>query len=204
MNRGRHKGVSTYDRQLLRHKSILVRDLDVYIATGNSPVPLADHLRDLKQEAGRRILDRVQEEPEARYEQYKNLWEDMGNPAYSHPAQQGPGHIVGLTWDSAIPKFGIDRAGGVWNDYGNPDHFRFWFGFGDLAEGVTPYWKGQHLTNGFPVVTTTLERDQVRYDVEQFAYPLNGPPTQRTGDLEMVLLQQVKLTNLTGRANRTG
>jgi hypothetical protein len=199
MGRSGTKGFTLTVDQLLNHKAIWVRDLDTYITTGNSPVPFADHLRDLKQEGGRRILDKVHEEPEATYEQYEELWEDMGNPAYSHPAQEGPGHIVGLTWDSAIPKFGIDRAGGVWNDYGNPDHFRFWFGFSDLAEGVVPYWKGQHLTDGFPVVTTTIERDQVRYDVEQFAYPLNGTPAQRTGDLEMVLLQKVKLANLTNQ-----
>ena len=50
----------------------------------------------------------------------------MGDPSYAHPEQKDPGHIVGLTWDSAIAKFGIDRGAGVWNDYGNPDHLRFW------------------------------------------------------------------------------
>jgi hypothetical protein len=36
----------------------------------------------------------------------------------------------------------------------------------------------------------------VRYDVEQFAYPLNGPPKERRGDIPMVLLQKVTVTNL--------
>ena len=32
--------------------------------------------------------------------------------------------------------------------------------------------------------------------MEQFAYPLKGPPNDRKGDISMVLLQKVRLTNL--------
>ena len=120
-----------------------------------------------------------EEKPEATYAEYKAKWADMGSPDYMHPEQEGPGHIVCLTWDSAIPKFGIDRGAGVWNDYGNPDRFRLWYEFGNLAEGIIPYWKSQTLQDGLPVVTTVFEREQVRYEVEQFAYPLNGPPQAR-------------------------
>ena len=120
----------------------------------------------------------------------------MGDPSYVNPQPHGPGHIVCLTWDSAIPKFGIDRGAGVWNDYGNPDHFRFWFGFGDINQGIAHTWKGQHLHDGLPVITTVFEQDGVRYTVEQFAYPLDGPPEERRGDIEMVLMQQVRVTNL--------
>ena len=95
----------------------------------------------------------------------------MGSPTYRNPHQQGPGHIVGLTWDSAVRKFGIDRAAGVWNDEGNPEKFRFWFAFGDLAAGVAGRWKGQRLENRLPLVTPVFEEDGVRYEVEQFAYP---------------------------------
>src|SRR5690606_20710009 len=123
-----------------------------------------------------------------------------GDPSYVNPQPRGPGHIIGVTWDSAIPKFGIDRGAGVWNDYGNPDKFRFWFGFGDIEQGIAQYWKGQHLKDCLPVVTTIFERDGVRYEVEQFAYPLDGPPANRRGDLHMVLLQKVRLTELSGRA----
>ena len=126
--------------------------------------------------AGLRVLDKVEKEPEATYDEYKAKWADMGSPEYMHPVKEGPGHIVCLTWDSAIPKFGIDRGAGVWNDYGNPDQFRLWYEFGNLAEGIGPYWKSQTLRDGLPVVTTVFDRDQVRYEVEQFAYPLNGPP----------------------------
>ena len=115
------------------------------------------------------------------------------------PRQRGPGHIVGLTWDSAIRKFGIDRGGGVWNDEGNPDKFRFWFAFGELGKGVARTWKGQRLTNGLPVMTTTFEEDGVRYEVEQFAYPLHGPPSERRGDMPMVLLQQLTVARVARR-----
>ena len=92
--------------------------------------------RALEARKGQRILDRVRIEPEATYAQYTRALGGHGHPAYSNPQQRGPGHIVGLTWDSAIRKFGIDRGAGVWNDEGNPDKFRFWFAFGDLGKGV--------------------------------------------------------------------
>ena len=194
------KGFTLTIDQLLQTKTFWIPSLDVYITSGNSPGPFADHQQALEQWKGERTLDQVHHDPEGTYEQYKGLWQDMGSPDYIHAAQQGPGHIVGLTWDSAIPKFGVDRGAGVWNDLGNPDQFRFWFEFSNLTEGIGPYWKGQSLSDGLPVMTTTIERDGVRYEVEQFAYPLNGPPAQRTGGLKMLLFQRVKLTELRGRA----
>lgn len=194
------KGFTLTIDQLLQQKAFWIPALDCYIAVGDSPVSFADHARELSPHQGARILDQVHHAPEASYEQFTQLWEDMGNPAYVHPAQQGPGHIVCVTWDSAIAKFGIDRGAGVWNDYGNPDKFRFWFSFGSLADGVIPYWKSQTLADGLPVITTVFERAGVRYEVEQFAYPLNGPPRKRTGELPMVLMQRVKLTNLAAEA----
>lgn len=186
--------------QLLRNKAFWIPSLDLYIATGDAPVSFADHQRELTPYLGDRVLDQVRRAPEASYEQYKERWEDMGNPNYAHPAQQGPGHIVCLGWDSAIAKFGVDRGAGVWNDYGNPDRFRFWFEFANIADGIGRYWKSQSLADGLPVVTTVLERDGVRYEIEQFAYPLNGPPKLRSGDLNMVLMQRVRLTDLLGQA----
>jgi len=49
-------------------------------------------------------------------------------------------------------------------------------------------------------MTTVFVWDRVRYEVEQFVYPLNGPPSQRTGNLDMVLLERVRMINLTGTA----
>ena len=187
--------------QLLRSKTFWIPSLDLYVSTGDAPVSLAETQRQLAPYAGKRILEQVEHAPEASYDAFKSKWADMGSPDYAHPVQEGPGHIVCLSWDSTLPKFGIDRGAGVWNDYGNPDQFRFWFEFGNLSEGITPYWKSQTLQDGLPVITTVFERDHVRYEVEQFAYPLNGPPRARQGDVDMVLLQRVRMTDLSGQAH---
>jgi hypothetical protein len=190
------KGFSVAVCQLLREKALWVPSLHIFLTAGDRPISFTEQLKQLEPWKGKRILEQVHREPEASYAQYRSLWEDMGDPAYTHPRQPQPGHIVCLTWDSAIPKFGVDRGAGVWNDYGNPDHFRFWFSFGDIAQGIIHTWKGQHLNDGLPIITTVFEKDGVRYEVEQFAYPLNGPPPERRGDISMVLMQKVRVTNL--------
>jgi len=200
MNEEGTKGFTVTVDQLIQHKVLWAPSLDVFLSAGDPPVSFAEHQKQLGPWKGKRILDQVHHEPEATYEQYKNRWEDMGNPAYVHRAQPAPGHIVCLAWDSAIPKFGIDRGAGVWSDLGNPDRFRFWFDFGDLSKGIAKSWRSQRLTDGLPVITTTLEKDGIRCEVEQFAYPLNGPPPERRGDIAVVLLQKVRLTELQGRA----
>ena len=169
-----------------------IPSLDIFITAGENPPSFEQHRKELQAFAGRRVLEQVRSEPEASYAQYTELWEDMGSPSYVHPNQPAPGHIVGLTWDSAIPKFGIDRGAGVWNDYGNPDRFRFWFDFGDLTKGIANSWKGQRLEDGLPIITTTFEKTGTRYEVEQFAYPLDGPPADRRGDINMVLMQRLR------------
>ena len=194
------RGFSLTIDQMIQGRTFWIPSLDVYISTGDSPVKFADAQHQLAEHAGARMLDRVERDPEPSYDEFKAKWEDMGSPTYVHPAQPVPGHIVCLTWDSAIHKFGVDRGAGVWNDYGNPDRFRFWFEFGNLAEGITSYWKSQTLNKGLPVITTDFVRDNVRYEVEQFAYPLHGPPPDRQGDMDMVLLQRVRLSDLSGKA----
>ena len=129
-------GFSLTVDQLLNNRALWVPAQDVFVTAGDSPPTFADHQAELERWRGSSVLDRVKVEPEATYEQFASLWEDMGSPGYRHPRAPEPGHIVCLTWDSAISKFGIDRAGGVWNDLGNPDRFRFWFEFGDLTKGV--------------------------------------------------------------------
>jgi hypothetical protein len=202
MDQAGTRGFTVTLDQLRTAKALWIPSLHVYLAMGDDPLSFAAHKQQLAPWAGKRILDQVAREPEATYKEYTNRWEDMGDPTYVNPRPRGPGHIVCLTWDSAIPKFGIDRGAGVWNDYGNPDHFRFWFNFGDIAQGIIHTWKGQHLHDGLPVITTNFEKDGVRYEVEQFAYPLDGPPKQRRGDIDMLLMQQVRVTNLEARARR--
>ena len=152
------KGFSVSIDQLKTERALWIPSLGVYVtataggAGSDQPVAFADHLKTLAQRKGQRILDRVKHEPEATDAQFLARWEDMGSPLFSYPEQRGPGHIVGVTWDSAIRKFGIDRAGGVWNDEGNPDKFRFWLSVGDLARGVAHSWKGQRLTDGLPIL----------------------------------------------------
>ncbi|HTV00481.1 MAG TPA: hypothetical protein VMF13_08100, partial [Luteitalea sp.] len=194
------RGFTVTVPQLLAEKALWIPSLDVYVTVGDAPASFDDHLRSLAPRNGLRMLDRLKAEPEATLAQYLARWEDMGNPAYNNPQPRGPGHIVGLTWDSAIHKFGIDRGAGVWSDEGNPDKVRFWFAVGEMGKGITSTWKSQRLADGLPVMTTTFEEDGVRYEVEQFAYPLNGPPAERRGDMPMVLLQQLTLTELKGTA----
>jgi hypothetical protein len=189
------RGFSVTVDQLLQNRVFWVPAFDVYLAAGSPPLSFADHQKSLAEWKPKRILDQVAADPEATYAEYTARWEDMGGPAYVHGSQPAPGHIVGLTWDSAVPKFGIDRGAGAWNDYGNPDRFRLSFDFGDIPR-LKGAWKRQRLTDGLPVITTTIERDGVRYEVEQFAYPLDGPPAERRGDIGMVLLQKVRVTNL--------
>jgi hypothetical protein len=196
MNREGTKGFSVTLDQLLQNTVFWVPSLDIYLAAGDSPISFADHIKELESRKGKRILDRVHKEPEATYGQYTARWEDMASPDYVNPHQPYPGHIVCLSWDSAIYKFGVDRGAGVWNDLGNPDKFRFWFDFGDLSGGIKQSWKSQKLADGLPVIATVFEKDGLRYEVEQFAYPLNGPPKERRGDIPIVLLQKVRVTNL--------
>jgi hypothetical protein len=195
LNKGGTRGFSVTIDQLLQHRSFWVPSLDVYMTAGDHPVAFADHQEELARWKGRSVLDRVHQQPEASYADYTALWSDMGNPAYAHPRQPPPGHAVCLTWDSAIPKFGIDRGAGVWSDLGNPDHLHFWFDLGDLTRDLKRSWKGQRLEGGLPIVTTILEDAGLRCEVEQFAYPLEGPPQERRGDIAMVLLQSLKLIN---------
>ncbi len=193
------RGFSVTVDQMLERKVFWIPSLGVYLTAGDAPISFTDHLRELDPYKGKRILKQVRREPEATYEQYAARWEDMGCPTYENRHMIQPGHIVGITWDSALYKFGIDRGAGLWNDYGNPDRFRFWFDFGDLAKGIQESWKSQRLADGLPVVTTIIEQQDVRCEVEQYAYPLNGPPNERRGDIPMVLLQKINVTNLRSR-----
>jgi hypothetical protein len=194
------RGFSVTVDQLLGNAAFWAPELDMFLAAGETAPSFAEYQKALAARRGQRILDQVQLDTEATYEQFTNRWEDMGSPAYRNPHSVGPGHIVCVTWDSAIPKFGIDRGAGVWNDYGNPDRFRCWFDFGDLSALPTAAWRGQRLTQGLPVLATVIERAGTRFEIEQFAYPLRGPPPERRGDIPMALLEKVRVQDLTGSA----
>ena len=192
-------GFAVTVEQLRRQHAIWVPSHDIYITAGDRFIDYAEHLASLKQREGETVLQRVATEPEASYEEYAARWEDMGSPLYTNPRQTGVGHIIGLAWDSSIHKFGIDRGAGVRNDLGNPDRFQLWSEFGDITKGIARAWKSQRLVDGLPIVVTVFERDQVRYEVEQFAWPLDGPPPDRRGGMPMVLLERLRLASLDGR-----
>ena len=202
VNDGGTKGFSVTVNQMLNSKVFWVPALDLFLSTGDPPMSFPDHQKRLADWSGRRVLDQVRREPEASYEQYLARWEDMGAPGYRNPAAPPPGHIVCVSWDGAIPKFGIDRGAGVHSDLGNPDQFRFSFDFGEPSPDLVGSWKGQRLTDGLPVIETYFEKGGVRYEVEQLAYPLDGPPPQRRGDLPMVLLQRVRVRDREGKPRR--
>ena len=189
MNAEGTRGFAFIPDQLKANRALWIPALDAYLTRADSPVAFADHQVALREWRGRGIRDIIAREPEASYEQFQSLWEDMGSPDYKNPHAQGPGHIVCLSWDSAMAKFGVDRWAGVGNDYGNPDRFRLWLELGDSGGDRPAAWKSQRLETGWPVITTVFEEDGIRYEIEQFAYPLDGPPAGRRGDMPMVLLQ---------------
>src|SRR4029079_14366427 len=125
-----------------------VPSLDLYLSVGEPAVPFGKHLEELAEWKGLRVLEEVHRQPEASYADFTAKWADMGNPSYEHSRQPPPGHVVGLSWDSAVPKFGIDRGAGVWSALGTPASFRFSFGFAEPARELKRYWKGQRLVDG--------------------------------------------------------
>ncbi len=182
--------------QLLTQQSFWFPEFDLYVAVGDPPISLAAHQVNVSPQRGRRVLDRAMREPEATYSDFTARWEDMGSPSYRNPHSVSPGHVVGLTWDSALYKYGVDRWGEVRNDYGKEDVFHFrlsWPG----SENSNP---SQRLTDGLPILTTTFNHDGVRLEVEQFAYPLLGPPPSRRGDIPMVLFERVRIFELEGKS----
>ena len=169
------RGFSLTLDQLLTQRAFWLPELDVFVSAGEPSVSFEAHQRTLKAVRGQRVLDRVEREPEATYAQYTARWEDLGSPSYRNPKSVPPGHIVGLTWDSALYKFGVDRFAGVRNDYGKLDSFVIQFDYTNAAEA----WRGQKLSDGLPILTTTFEEAGIRHQIEQFAVPLHGPPSDR-------------------------
>src|SRR5439155_14723936 len=152
------RGFSLTVDQLLTQKTFWLPELDVFVSAGEPPVAFAAHQQALDAKRGQRVLDRIAREPEATYAQYTARWEDMGSPAYQNTQSVPPGHIVGLTWDSALYKFGVDRQAEVRNDYGKLERCHLSFDFGDSQHGLAKAWRGQRLTEGLPVSPTSVAK----------------------------------------------
>jgi hypothetical protein len=191
---GTRGGSVTVD-QLLRSKAFWVPSLDLYVTVGEDAVPFTKHQEELRRYEGLRVLDQVHRQPEATLEEYTARWEDMGSPTYSHPRQTPPGHIVCLSWDSAVPKFGIDHGGGAWSDLGTPDAFRLQHELVELTRDIKQTWKEQKLRDGLPILTTVLEGDGLRLEIEHLAYPLHRLPNERRGDIAIVLFERLTVHN---------
>ncbi|MCC7374435.1 MAG: hypothetical protein IT581_07250 [Verrucomicrobiales bacterium] len=180
--------------QLLRQRTFWFPELDLFITAGNPPASFADHLATLRPRQGQRVLDRLRQEPEATYSLFTNRWEDMGSPAFNNPHSIPPGHIVGLSWEGALHKFGVDRTAGVRNDYGKADEFRLGFDYG-AATSLGAARTRQHLVDGLPVIVSSFLKDGIECVVEQFVRPLENLAVDLPGEAPMALLQQVRLSN---------
>ena len=191
MDREGTKGFSVTVDQLLQNKVFWVPSLDVYVAAGDGAPSFAEHQKQLEAVPGQAHPrpDAARAGGDLRAVHLPLGGHGQPGVQASDPAGARPYRRPDL--GQRLYKFGIDRGAGVWNDYGNPDRFRFWFDFGDLSKGLQYFWKGQRLQDGLPVITTTIEQEGLRYEVEQFAYPLDGPPEERRGDIPMVLLQKL-------------
>ncbi|MCC6233628.1 MAG: hypothetical protein IT580_13345, partial [Verrucomicrobiales bacterium] len=192
------RGFTLTADQLLSQKSFWLPELDLFLTAGTNPPSFAEFQAQREPQRGQRVLDRLATEPEATYAQYTARWEDMGHPGFRNPHSIPPGHIVGIGWDSGLYKFGVDRLARVHHDYAKADQFELGLDFGGPETQLEAAWQRQQLAEGLPILTTTFEKDGVRCDIEQFACPLDGPPSERRGDLKMVLLQQTTLTELRG------
>jgi hypothetical protein len=113
MNPEGTSGFTVAMEQLLEHRALWVPAFDVYLTTSRDPLSFSDEQKRLEQWKGQRILERVHSEPEATYAEFASRWPDTGNPNYEHPRLPAPGHIVCLTWDSAIPKLPSWSLGGA-------------------------------------------------------------------------------------------
>src|SRR5262249_43523441 len=138
LNEAGTRGFSFTLDQLLRSKALWVPELDVFI--GLDGETFTNTLKAREPFHADRIQDVVARSAEPTYADFTRLWEDMGSPAYKNPHPVPPGHIICLSWDGSLHKFGIDRGGGVHNDYGSPDPLQFRYDFGEISKLSTQSW----------------------------------------------------------------
>jgi hypothetical protein len=140
------------------------------------------------------VLDRVKREPEATWSEWTNRWEDIGNPnQWNKPWETSwlgaRGHLVGtVARHGSLYKFGLDRWGNARPDHASPHKFRL-----DLRWPGSA-WASQRITNGLPILITTLERGGQRCEIEQFAAPLRDAPPPRRGEVASVLFSRIRIT----------
>ena len=149
--------------QLQEQGAMWLPEQDVFITLGES---FEEHVAKLK---GQRILNKVEQEADASLAQFKERWEDIGNPVAWNPTWQTQflgikGHLtVTAASHGTIYKFAVDRFGNVRPDYASPHKFRL-----DLS-WMNSTWKSQKIENGLPIIITQLEKKGQLCEIEQFA-----------------------------------
>jgi hypothetical protein len=185
------RGFSMALEPLIRHQALWLPEPDAFITLANQPVSLENYLATRK---GERLLDRIRQEPEATLADFQHRWEDAGNPTqWTVPWQSHwlgtTGHLVGAgARHGSLYKFGVDRWASVRPDHASPHRFRF----DPLWPGCQ--WLAQHITDGWPIIVTELERREQHCRIEQFAAPLRDRPPTRRGEIPSVFLSRIQMT----------
>ena len=184
-------GFSIGLEQLSRHQAIWLPEHDVFVTLADTPADFATRVASLK---GERVLDRVKRAPESTLAEWTNKWADFGDPTRPHHGNETDwlgtkGHLVGtVARHGSLYKFGVDRWANIRPDHASPHKFRVDF----LWPGCK--WLAQRIENGLPVIVTTLEREGLLCNIEQFAAPLNDTPPAERGEIASVLLTRVRLS----------
>ncbi|MCX8109511.1 MAG: hypothetical protein N3G20_11990, partial [Verrucomicrobiae bacterium] len=185
------RGFSVNLDQLKQHKAMWFAEHDAFVTVADAPVGFSAHLASLK---GERVLDKVKREPEATFADWAAKWEDVGNPnQYDKPWETTymgvKGHLTGFvaSHGSAF-KFGIDRWGNVRPDLGSPHRFRL-----DLVWQGSK-WEGQRLVDGLPILLTTLKKNGLTCEMEQFAASLTQPVPEKQGKNPGALLTMLRIS----------
>ncbi|RAJ93232.1 hypothetical protein LX87_04744 [Larkinella arboricola] len=189
------RGFSVALEQLLRHGAMWFPEHGIYVTLADKPVEFVKHLASL---TGQRTLDQVQQAPDATLSEFKNRWEDFGNPnQWDVPWQTKylgtRGHlIVTAPAHGSLYKIAIDRWANVRPDFASPHRFRF-----DLLWPESQ-WKSQTLVNGLPICVTRLERGGQFCEIEQLVAPLTTTPGGRSGESSGVMLTRLRLSGKAG------
>lgn len=186
-----NRGFSISLEHLKQYKAMWLPEHDAFVTLADSPIGFSAHLASLK---GERVLNRVKREQESTLGDWTSKWEDTGNPIqYDKPWESAylgvKGHITGLVARHGSQyKFGVDRWANVRPDLGSPHKFRF-----DLVWPEAK-WNGQRIVDGLPVLLTTLKRNGLTCDIEQFAATLSEPASDKRGEVPSVLFTKIQIS----------
>ncbi|TLV03925.1 hypothetical protein [Dyadobacter luticola] len=189
------KGFSIAIEQLLRHGAMWLPEHDCYITLTEKPVDFQQHLATL---TGKRTLDLVNSSPDASLKEFKNKWEDFGNPLAWNVSWQTrylgtTGHlVVTAAAHGSIYKFAIDRFANVRPDFASPHQFKLDFSWPESQ------WKSQRILNGLPILKTQFEKKGQHLETEQFAAPLTKLPQDGGGEIPSVLLAKMRFSGKPG------